>query len=114
MIEESLISMLRFGVDTGLVSAGEALLLAVFAGLIYLRDQQKSRDFNHALTVTERLSKAKSEAMNARMEELRDHLRGCERKYELVRLDVTVLQKEAVETKDKLLSQLMALAARKE
>jgi hypothetical protein len=107
-LDAALLQFIQWAVKTGLIPAGTAVLLVVFCLLVIWMARNQSKDFGKALTALKEANIETNDEIREQVKMQGTHIEGCEKRYEQLRMDMSIVQKQVAETHNDVWKEVIA------
>lgn len=104
---EILIQYLQWAVKSGLISVGTAVLIGAFCILVYLNDKRRSEDFRLAQMNLQTAHTETCKVLQDQIDMQSEHIKKGEERYEILRIDLSNLQKHVAESNENVLREML-------
>lgn len=100
--DAGLLPIIQWAVKSGILPAGTAVILVVFCGLVVWLGRKNSADVKNAITAIEKANAETCAAIQGQVTILVDHTKSCEKRYEQLRVDMSVVQDQVGKTHEQI------------
>lgn len=102
-----IMAFLKWAVQSGLLPAGTAVMLAVFSIVVILNDRRRSADFKSGLSSLEKAYDETKAVWEQKSDQDQVHIKNCDNRYEILRTDMGNLQKHVQENHDTVMREVL-------